>query len=107
MTNRKAEIKKTYKKSLSAIQKVMFSLESTDEEVEIAEQALDGLTGAMLTQNLAETAGRTALLGLLITELHEVIENIDTENKFAGLATELTSVLTTAKELFKEEKVDI
>ena len=106
MSNAKA-IKDAYDDSLLEIQKVLFSQEATPEQKEVARQSLKGLTTALLLHNLHTIEGRAAILSALIVELQEVIHSVQIENPLNEIASDLTVVVTRAKDLFKEEKEQI
>ena len=104
MPDNKNSIKQVYDEGMAEVFKIVGSLESTPEQIEIAEQTAKDLSSMLIAHTLDSINGRTALLAGLIVELNQVIDAVQTKPPYEGALSNLTGLLTSAQNLFAEEK---
>lgn len=104
MADNKQAIKATYDSGMAEVFKIVGSLDATLEQRVAARQTARDLSSMLVAHTLQTIEGRTALLAGLIVELNEVIAAIDTSPPFTSSLDSLTTLLTQAQILFKEEK---
>ena len=107
MSENKKSIKQIYDEGMAEVFKIVGSFDATDEQIETAEQTAQDLSSLLIANTLDSINGRTALLSGLIVELDEVIKSIETEPPYKDALTNLTTILTKAKDLFSTEKQDL
>jgi prefoldin subunit 5 len=98
------QIRQLYERGIRQVTQVLGSVNSTDEEVETAEQALKDLTASMLAQEIETVQGRTALLSGLIVDLTTVVDSIQGNSPLAEVVKEVGDILDVAKGALTEEK---
>jgi hypothetical protein len=98
------QIRQLYVRGIRQVTRVLGSVNSTDAEIETAEQTLTDLTTSMLAHEIASVQGRTALLSGLIVELTTVVDSIQASSPLAEVASELNGILEAAKTSLTEEK---
>jgi hypothetical protein len=87
------DIKQQYDDGIRAVQGVLFSLDSTPDQLKVADKALTSLTALLLEQTLKSIEGRTALLKGLILNLNQVIASIRVTPPLLALAQRLTGIV--------------
>ncbi len=107
MTTSKKSIKQVYDEGMAEVFKIIGSFEATREQRETAKQTAKDLSSALIAHTLDSINGRTALLSGLIVELNQVIDTVQTKPPYDGALVNLTTVLTKAKKLFGDEKLNL
>lgn len=103
-TDSKKSIKRVYDEGMVEIFRIVGSLDATPTQRKVAKQVAKDLSSMLVTHTLQSIEGRTALLSGLIVELNQVIDAVKTKPPYQDALGQLTGVLTTAQQLFKEEK---
>jgi prefoldin subunit 5 len=98
------QIRQLYERGIRQVTRVLGSVNSTDAEIETAEQTLKDLTTSMLAHEIESVQGRTALLSGLIVELTTVVDSIQTNSPLAEVVSEVNDILDVARTALTEEK---
>lgn len=90
-------IKALYDEGMKEVFKVIGSMNSTNEQVRVANQTAEDLTSLLVKHTLASIDERSALLAGLIVELNQVIDAVKKDPPYAGALDNFTTILTKAK----------
>ncbi len=92
---------------MAEVFKILGSLESTQKQMDVAEQTAKDLTSMLITHTLDSITGRTALLAGLIVELKQVIDSIQQNPPYEEALGNLTNIITKTNDLFITEKKNL